>query len=196
MNRITRPLFRGAFFGLVFTITSGSLPPAELMSAEPAKVSAGKEDVTLELASWEQTTKIVAANKGKIVVLDLWSTSCLPCLKEFPGLVKLQQDFPRDVVCISLNCDYIGGGKPEEGKDVVLEFLREKKAKIKNLLSTDSDEDVYKKSNTVSLPVVQVFGADGKLAKQFDNDNNDYGQEGFNYEKHIQPYVAGLVKKK
>lgn len=195
MTRKPRPLFRGAFFGLVFTITGGAMVPP-LTAAEPARVSAGKAEVTLELASWKQTKQVVAAQKGKIVVLDLWSTSCLPCLKEFPGLVKLQQDFPQDVVCVSLNCDYIGGGKPEEGKKDVLDFLREKKATIKNFLSTDSDEEVYKKSQTISLPVVQVFGKDGKLAKQFDNDNDSYGKDGFTYEKHIQPFVAGLVKQK
>jgi hypothetical protein len=39
-----------------------------------------------------------------------------------------------------------------------------------------------------------VFGRDGKIAKKFDNDNNEFGEEGFKYDKHIQPLVAKLLK--
>ncbi len=144
--------------------------------------------VELKTASWEQALELVAKNKGKIVVLDLWSSSCPPCVKEFPGLVKLQKDYPQDVVCISFNCDYIGIGKPEDDSEGVLKFLQEQKAAIHNLLSSDEDSKVFEKAKVLSLPVVQVFGRDGALNKQFDNE--------FTYEKHVTPHVAELVKAK
>ena len=78
--------------------------------------SAGKPKVSLEVVTWEQTQKLVAAHKGKIVVLDAWSTSCQPCMKEFPNLVKLHEKYgKKGLVCISLSCDYQGiKNKPPE----------------------------------------------------------------------------------
>lgn len=162
--------------------------------AEPA--AAAKEEVPLEVASWEETQALIAKQKGKVVVIDLWSTWCEPCVKEFPHLVALQHKYPDDVVCISLNCNYIGTGNPEDEKPDVLKFLTQKKANIRNLISSDADEDLYKKVGIASIPVAQVYGRDGKLAKQFDNEKEEYGKEGFTYEQHIEPFVADLVKAK
>jgi len=158
--------------------------------------SAGKSAVTLKVASWADAQKAVAAQKGKIVVLDLWSTGCLPCVKEFPNLVKLQSAYPQDVVCISFNSNYIGVGKPEDELADVQKFLTKQNAELINLLSNEADEDLYKRIGIASIPVVQVYGRDGKLAKQFDNEKDEYGKDGFTYEKHITPYVTTLVESK
>ena len=49
-----------------------------------------------EILSWDQTQKRREQFAGKVVVLDVWSTYCDPCVREFPNLVKLQ-----DAVCES-----------------------------------------------------------------------------------------------
>jgi thiol-disulfide isomerase/thioredoxin len=154
-----------------------------------------EENVQLRISSWEETQSIIKNNKGSIIVLDLWSTGCQPCVKEFPKLVELQKRHPQ-VICISLNCNYIGVGKPEDEYDDVLKFLTRQNAKLINLLSNEADEDLYKRVGIASIPVVQVYGRDGKLAKQFDNEKDEYGKEGFTYEKHITPYVKQLVESK
>lgn len=185
-------------------VPPAALPPAASSAPAPAVAAAAdsptetgtKSGIQLDVASWEETQQLIAKHQGKVVVLDLWSTYCEPCVKEFPHLVSLQHAHPDDVVCISLNCNYIGTGKPEEEKPAVLEFLTKKQAEIINLISRDTDEDLYKKLGIASIPVVQVYGRDGKLAKQFDNEKEEYGKEGFNYEQHITPYVAELVKNK
>jgi thiamine biosynthesis protein ThiC len=53
----------------------------------------------------------VARQRGKVVVLDCWSTSCPPCVKEFPGLVRLAAAHPDRVACLSLALDYDGSGE-------------------------------------------------------------------------------------
>ena len=46
--------------------------------------STKSDEVTIKIQSWDDTVKTIAKFKGKVVVLDLWSTSCEPCMKEFP----------------------------------------------------------------------------------------------------------------
>lgn len=163
---------------------------------EPAKAGKVKNEVTLKTADWEEVQKEIAQHKGKIVVLDIWSTSCVPCVKEFPQLVKLQAAHPQEVVCISLNTNYYGAGQPEDEQEAVLKFLSKQNAHLINLLSSEADEDLYKRIKIASIPVVQVYDRTGKLAKQFDNEQDEYGKDGFTYEKHITPYVKKLVDSK
>src|SRR5580693_3092788 len=107
---------------LVLSVTaSGDRHPA------PAKEPAADPEVTLEILDWEQTQKLVAAHKGKIVVLDAWSTSCEPCKKEFPNLVKLHKEYGNEVACMSLSCDYVGikNKPPEFYRERALKFLKQ-----------------------------------------------------------------------
>ena len=60
------------------------------------------ETVTVEIKSWEDTQALIASHKGKVVIVDLWSTSCEPCMREFPNLVALHKKFGTDkIACIS-----------------------------------------------------------------------------------------------
>ncbi|WP_431293065.1 TlpA family protein disulfide reductase [Pedobacter sp. P26] len=45
-------------------------------------------------------------NLGKVVLLDLWATWCVPCLKEQPALEELEKSFEgKNIVFISLSID-------------------------------------------------------------------------------------------
>ena len=63
----------------------------EKAAKDGTKEGAAKAKVTLQIVDWDETLMLVAAHKGKVVVLDAWSTSCQPCMKEFPNLVKLHR---------------------------------------------------------------------------------------------------------
>jgi thiol-disulfide isomerase/thioredoxin len=182
--------------GLAIWAGVSGVVKADEPSKEPEKAGKLKNAVTLKVASWDDVKKEIAQQKGRIVVLDLWSTGCQPCVKEFPNLVKLQAAHPDEVVCISFSTDYIGDGKPEDLSPDVLKFLTKQKAHLINLLSSEADEDLYKRVGIASIPVVQVYDRNGKLARQFDNEKDEYGKDGFTYEKHVTPYVNKLVESK
>lgn len=182
--------------GLAIWAGLSGVVKADEPGKEPEKAGKLKNAVTLKVASWDDAKQEIAKQKGRIVVVDLWSTGCQPCVKEFPNLVKLQAAHPDEVVCISFNTDYIGDGKPEDLSPDVLKFLTKQKAHLTNLLSSEADEALYKRVGIASIPVVQVYDRNGKLARQFDNEKDEYGKDGFTYEKHITPYVQQLVESK
>ena len=43
--------------------------------------------------------------KAPIVILNFWASWCLPCLKEFPSLVELQNKYKQQVLIIGINGD-------------------------------------------------------------------------------------------
>lgn len=174
-----------------------SPPAAATPAAATPSPAAGTEPqpIPLEVKSWDETQQLIAAQKGKVVVLDLWSTWCVPCVREFPKLVELHRARSPDVVCIAFNMDYSGAASetPESFREPVNQFLTKHAATFLNVISSDPADDVYERLKLGSIPAVLVYGWDGQLVKRFDNDDALYGDEGFTYEKQIAPLVEQLL---
>lgn len=156
------------------------LDPSKLPATQPADL------VTLVVKDYDGLQALIASKKGKVVVVDAWSTYCDPCMKEFPGLVGLHKKYgPEKVACISMCTNYSGLGKPEDEIAEPLAFLKKQGATFDNLLSSDKDEELYKKLKIASIPCIFVYDADGKLAKLFDKETT-YAE--------VEKVVAPLVK--
>jgi thiol-disulfide isomerase/thioredoxin len=163
-----------------------------------AKEGAGKPKVSIEIVDWDQTQRLVAAHKGTIVVLDAWSTSCQPCMKEFPNLVKLHQKYGgKGVACMSLSCDYQGikNKPPEFYRQRVLNFLEKQGAVFQNLLASVPADELYDKMELASIPAVFVYGRNGKLVKRFDNEQVKSEEENFTY-ADVVTLVEEMLKAK
>jgi thiol-disulfide isomerase/thioredoxin len=154
-----------------------------------------KADVKVQILDWAGTQKLIASKKGKIVVLDAWSTSCAPCLKEFPNLVSLSQARAKDVACVSLNLDYIGlkNKPPEFYKERVLNFLSKQQATFDNVLCSEESDVMFEKLGIPSIPAVFVYDRTGKLVRTFDNSDAASEEEGFTY-KDVNSFVDELLK--
>ena len=157
----------------------------------------GASKVSVEILNWEETQRLVASHKGKIVVLDAWSTSCEPCKEEFPNLVKLHKELGRDVVCMSMSCDFAGikNKPPEFYRERVMKFLQAQGATFQNILSNVPSDELFEQMDLASIPAVYVYGRDGKLAKRFDNDSIKTDSEAFTY-KEVRSLVEKLLAKK
>lgn len=164
-------------------------PAAPLQETADAK-SAG---VTLKASAWSEIAKAVSKT-GKVTVVDLWSLACEPCLKEFPGLVKLHRELGDKVACASVNLDFDGRKtKPAESYRPRAEaFLASVKATFPNYLSTTASDEVFGEVGIDSIPAVMVFDANGKLIRTFSDVGDDAG---FTYDKNVIPFVQGAVAK-
>ena len=124
------------------------------------KSKAGQIDasaVSVTLVDFDGIQRQIASQRGKVVVVDGWSLSCAPCMKEFHNLVELDKRFgDDDLACMSLSFDYEGGGSPEEVKPRVLDFLRSKQATFTNMLGAEGADVLYRKLRLASVPAVWV----------------------------------------
>ena len=158
--------------------------------------SGDEASVDLEVLSWKETQDRIASQKGRVVVVDVWSTSCPPCLKELPALVELhrRRGGPR-LSCITVSTDYAGlpDEPPESLRPKVLRVLRKVGATCENVLLSTPDEEFYETADIASIPVVYVYGAGGELVERFDNSSGAYGADGFNYDEDITPLVERLL---
>lgn len=164
--------------------------PAEAPLGETIEPEA--ETVDVRVLDHDGIRMLVDSHRGKVVVVDYWSTTCPPCLKEFPGLVRLHKQYPRDQLrCVSVSLDYIGiaDQPPESYKDRVLAFLRTFDATFDNVIAGDEADVMFEILDLASPPAVYVYRQDGSLAKRFDNVGVSSEAEAFTYEE-----VEALVK--
>lgn len=164
-------------------------------AAAPAPVAT---EIKVELASFEDLKQRIANYKDRVVVVDAWSTSCLPCMKEFPHLVELAKRWPEDVVCISVNLDFAGlpDTTPTTCLPAVTKFLQSKSAdptNLINLLSTDTDEQMFAKFEIESIPSIFVYDRTGAVAAKLTIDSA--GADGLTYAGDVIPLVEKLIEK-
>lgn len=178
----------GIFLAIFVPFTSGT---AEEKSAS------NTDSIALTSGTWQDVENLVKTHKGKVVIVDVWSTSCLPCMTEFPNLVKIHNAHKAQVVCISFNVDYVGIKNKDSDfyRPRVEEFLKKERADFINILSTTESDKVFEALELSSIPAVYVYDADGKLAKRFDDSLLEDGEEeAFTYEKDINPFLKTLLQ--
>lgn len=94
------------------------------------------------------------AFEGSVTVVNFWATWCPPCLKELPGMDRLQTELEEDgldVVAISLDR---GGIKKART------FW--KRADMQMGLYADPDKDLAQQMGVIGLPVTAILGPDGR----------------------------------
>ena len=114
--------------------------------------------------------KVIAANKGKVVIVDCWATWCVPCRKAFPKTVELNKAYAdKGLVVISLSFDDLAKGQAPPG---VVKFLTESNATFENLISSldiaGEGSDAFSIPDG-ALPHFKIYGRDGKLLKVFES---------------------------
>jgi thiol-disulfide isomerase/thioredoxin len=146
---------------------------ASILGCGPTTNPAPEPTVSIKTLDYEGIQKLIADHKGKVVVMDCWSTSCGPCIQEFPKLVALHSKYDsKKLACISLSFDFEGGegAKPEDVQPDVLKFLEKQKATFDNVLCSEDSDTLRRKMDLAAIPAVYVYGRDGILAKRFEGE--------------------------
>lgn len=166
-------------------------------AVEGSAAETSEAERALKTGTWQDVQQLVSASAGKVVVVDLWSTSCLPCIAELPHLGQLQRESADDVVCISVSVDYVGGSKrpPEYYRERVETVLAKCEVAGHNFLCTTEADVLFTELDLSSIPAVYVYDRAGKVAQRFDAsllDPESEEEEPFTYERDIVPLVHQL----
>lgn len=105
--------------------------------------------------------QMLAANKGKVVLVDFWATWCVPCRKEMPELAKLVARLQaKGLVLVPISAD-----EPENEADA-REFLAKSGVKSKGYLKAPKDDDAFIRAIDPKwggeLPALVLYDKTGK----------------------------------
>jgi thiol-disulfide isomerase/thioredoxin len=100
---------------------------------------------------------MLAAYRGKWVLVNFWATWCPPCLEEVPELISLQESH-KDMMLIGVAMDY-------KSRKEILDFADD------NLMSYPlvlGDELTMRQFGSVEvLPSTYIYNPQGKLVKRY-----------------------------
>lgn len=132
----SNPLSQGHVAAFVFRKAPEALPEVKFQDAT------GKERT---LADW----------RGKVVLLNLWATWCLPCRKEMPSLDRLRKEMGSDkfeVVAVSVD---------RKGAEAAKKFLDE--TQVERLaLYVDATARMSSELRVIGLPATLLLDAQGR----------------------------------
>ncbi len=145
-----------------------SRPLAQAVAAEkvPAETYTGRGRVGdpvpgFALASLQGEKVSLASLHGQPVLLNLWATWCLPCLREMPDLAALQERFgEKGLVVVGLNVD------AADALDKVRTFVAERK--IPFTVWLDPGMRVSSALRVQALPASFVIDREGKIVLRRD----------------------------
>ena len=156
--------------------------------------SSTSDEVMVAITDWPTIEASLAEHP--IAVVDLWSLSCEPCLKEFPHLVELANQPPTEpdgqtIACIGVSVDYDGRRRrpPATYVERVTAFLRSvDAAAITNHVCATPSDDVLTKIDAASIPTVLIYRR-GTLVHKF----VDAGPTaGFTYASDVIPAIKAM----
>lgn len=121
--------------------------------------------VSLSVVDEQEFAAALAAQQGKVVLVDFWATWCEPCREAFPHVVKLHERLGhRGLVVMSVSMD-----DPED-EPAVRAFLEKQRAAFANFLSrygTGSRGFEAFAIEDGSVPCYRLYDRQGKLLRTF-----------------------------
>jgi len=131
------------------------------IAAASARPAAGE---TVKLVKPEQyQSRVVAAKKGRVLLVNFWATWCEPCREEMPALVAAAKEFPAKDVAVTL----VSTDSLKKTPDVQ-KFLRAEKISFVCWQAKSSDPqrfiEAVDKSWNGAVPYTLVYDRKGELA--------------------------------
>ena len=109
----------------------------------------------ITIAAGDGETKSLADWRGRVVLLNIWATWCVPCREEMPQLDTLQADLGgENFEVVAVNVDKGGGDKAKI-------FLEETGA-AHLARYTDTSGRLFRKVRAVGMPTTLLIDRDGK----------------------------------
>ena len=148
---------------VVFSVMNCSNSPDE----PEVKTANEKKTPLLEDVDGEALQQIINSYKGKKAVLvNVWATWCVPCVEEFPEIVKIQRKYPKELRVIFVSADF-----PED-RSRAKKFLKDHNVDWTTYFKTAKDEafiNSLSKDWTGALPFSKIIDRKGNEVAHWEN---------------------------
>ena len=136
------------------------------LAVAPAGLASGQQDPGILVPMDRNTLRgELSASEGRVVLVNLWATWCMPCLREIPDLLALETELPASdfrLLAISMDDAYSEGW--------VTEFKAKHFPTLVSFINAELDMDtlvsVIDPVWNETLPTSYIFNRDGEVVKK------------------------------
>jgi thiol-disulfide isomerase/thioredoxin len=140
------------------TDEAGSAAGENAGDPEDAALTGRQAPLGFTLKDMHGADVALASFKGKIILLNFWATWCGPCKAEIPDLVKLQEQYPDDLVVLGFSVD--------DPVDKLQAYAAEYKMNYPVLVGNGRDDVQDAFGPLYGIPVSVIIGRDGRIMKK------------------------------
>ena len=141
---------------IVLPSTTHTANEIEAAETEVSSESKYAQDFTLTTLQGEQVS--LSDYKGKIVILNFWTSWCGPCKEEMPHMQSFSEKHP-DIQMLAVNLTSM-----DLGLDAVKQFVEEYRLTFPILL--DEADAVGKAYNILTIPTSYIIDREGRVFKE------------------------------
>src|SRR5262245_33066697 len=90
-----------------------------LQGGSPALSQGTPAEPEVKVVKYDALKETVARNLGKVVLVDIWFTTCVPCLEAFPHVIEMQEKYGKSgFVIVSVSLDLANARVVDDDVDV------------------------------------------------------------------------------
>ncbi len=131
-----------------------------LLACGAVEAHAQPQPMVLQVQNLDGKMQWLTDFKGKVVLLNFWSTNCPPCRVETPWFVEFQKRWEKDgftVVGVSM----------DDTHDAIRKFNAQYSVNYPMLAGRDVEDNIQKATGGIwGLPTSFLIGRDGKVLKK------------------------------
>ncbi len=123
-------------------------------------------NIEIDEINLDELSKLISDREGKSLLINIWATWCVPCREEFPGLIKLADQYEDELDVVGISIDF-----PDERESKVYPFLNKFKVNFTNYISSEKNAEKFinflNTNWSGALPASFIFDTDGKQVDFF-----------------------------
>jgi thiol-disulfide isomerase/thioredoxin len=97
-----------------------------------------QENLEVSEITIDELNEIIKNREGRVLLINIWATWCVPCIEEFPDLIKITDKYGEQIELIGISIDY-----PDEVESKIIPFLNKLKPNFINYVNAEKDAERF-----------------------------------------------------
>jgi thiol-disulfide isomerase/thioredoxin len=97
-----------------------------------------QENLEVSEITIDELNEIIKNREGRVLLINIWATWCVPCKEEFPDLIKISNKYGEQIELIGISIDY-----PDEVESKIIPFLNKLKPNFINYVNAEKDAERF-----------------------------------------------------